>query len=127
MFKFLCFIVLVALHLGTVCALTCHRCLASTNSDCYRGVEASFIKEQCSSNTVSNLSVLKNLTLNKTLSFETVCVSVVFSGYWNDYIERGCGFIYKGEDICEYLDSVSYIESCSYCTANFCNSKSFAL
>ncbi|KAK4872863.1 hypothetical protein RN001_014892 [Aquatica leii] len=99
MVKFSCLIVLVALNLSTAKALSCYGCIASTDSDCYRGVVSSFFNQQCQSTMVSNLSVLKGLALNDSVPIETVCVSLVLTDFQPKVVERGCGYIYEGVDI----------------------------
>ncbi|KAF5278507.1 hypothetical protein FQR65_LT15678 [Abscondita terminalis] len=129
MFKFLCLTVVVVLNLGAGDAIVCNGCLASTDSDCYRGVQPSFFQQKCRPVDALDAKSVKRFmpkNLNKSVPIETVCISFVVKDSEQKIAERGCGYIYEGVDICEYLNWAEDVESCSYCREDLCNSKPIA-
>ncbi|KAF2880922.1 hypothetical protein ILUMI_25251 [Ignelater luminosus] len=113
--------------------LNCHACMTSTTSDCVDGVEASYFINPCvpQVNRNNSLGLFVNginlkidpKTEGNLADITTVCVRYAYrdTNTESKIFIRGCGYIYVGVDICEYLEATSDVIGCSWCDQDYCN------
>ncbi|GJQ68149.1 hypothetical protein Trydic_g16811 [Trypoxylus dichotomus] len=108
-------------------SLKCYYCAGSVTSDCYEGIKSAMIIQDCNAGerniSTAKLSISDHGTLEDREDNEvvTTCVSFIAYTYGMTYIERGCGFVHEGIDICDYLDIFFELVDCLHCEFDMCN------
>lgn len=92
-----------------VTALQCYMCIASTTSDCYKGELSSLVRQTCRHQS------------NPERPIETLCVEYSYLDSDQEIVTRGCGYIFEGVNICQYLNLTVPIKTCDFCKSDLCN------
>ncbi|KAK9716809.1 Helix-turn-helix domain (DUF4817) [Popillia japonica] len=104
-------ILLILASVKNVASLKCYYCAGSLESDCYEGIKSAMVIQDCNAGqrniSTAKLSISDHGILEDKDNTEvvTTCISYVAHTYGMVYIERGCGYIYEGLDICDYMDT----------------------
>ncbi|KAF5278506.1 hypothetical protein FQR65_LT15677 [Abscondita terminalis] len=128
MFKILCLVFCAILNFGVGDDLVCHSCIGILPGlpDCYNGVESSFHNETCtplSDTSVLSIRGLNLKNLKRSVPIDAMCVGVVFKDSGIKAVYRGCGYVYEGLDICQFIGLTLDVEYCFYCKHDLCNGK----